>query len=296
MTLSEIASYNVNAVADVWQTVMTRGTAAGNVSETQLRRYVLGAYKFYIGRKNPDEIDKAAKRLDTLVAKTPDMQDKIGDLYFAVELYDRAMTEYRAVLDTEPNNRAVIEKISNYYVQVGNKALEDGKLEDARDAFTVAAETDPMHPEAGKLKFQAETMIRERDARKAADQDAIKRAEDFFSLAQQEALANRFPEAVALMLQSQAAYNEVSEEFPEEAQAKKRGLKDTENKIQVFKKQVSESVQAFSGADASQEIRAIATQKAAEVDRLTLDTLLKNAYDSELKRLEQKMAPSLNLE
>ena len=92
-------------------------------------------------------------------------------------------------------------------------------------------------PTPPKLRFAAQNLIKERDARQAADRDAIKRAEDFQTLAQQEALANRFPEAVALLMQAEQAYKEVSEEFPEEAQQKKRGARDVEFRMRDYKKQ-----------------------------------------------------------
>jgi tetratricopeptide (TPR) repeat protein len=295
-TLSENATRSVNAVADVWQTVLASPALAGNVSEGQLRKYVLDAYAYYVGRRNPREIDDASARLNKLTPLTPDMQARVGDLLMEAELFDRAMEEYRAVVRQDPGRRDVAEKIANYYVTAGEKALEENKLEDARETFKTAAETNPLHPAAEGLRLQAEALITARDTRLAASRDALDRADKLNTLAEDEAFKGRYAEAIALLRQADATYEEVTDEFPNEFQQRTRSQRNVRYRVQELQAQIMENAQIFSGSGAAQDIRRLAQKGGKGLETQALKALIEQNYQAALASVETQLQPALALE
>ncbi len=74
-------------------------------------------------------------------------------------------------------------KLADYYIDMGNKARETKKLEEALDWFKNAANADPLHPNAERLRLEAEHDIKERDARLAQAKEALERADKLQSTA-----------------------------------------------------------------------------------------------------------------
>ena len=291
--LPQDASRSVTAVADVWFTILSGRAPKGDVSDTQLRRYVEDAYAFYINRGNTAEIDAASARLDALTPKTPDLQVRIGDMFFEAALYERAMNEYRAVLRTAPDRRDVVEKMSAYYVDQGDKALENNRLEEALDAFRQALEVNPLHPTAEAQRLTIEGLISARDARLAGNRASIDRAHQFESLAEQEATRNRYAEAIALLRQASAAYYEVTDEFPAEHQRRMRGMNNLRYRIDELKKEIMVNAQIFSGSGFILDTRELARRGDPGLSEEALKTLVRREFENEMKKLEERMTPLL---
>ncbi|MCK5862279.1 MAG: hypothetical protein KAH38_07330, partial [Candidatus Hydrogenedentes bacterium] len=130
--LASDVSRSVNAVADIWWTIVTSRTLAGNISDTQLQRYVLKGYEYRIARGNEEEIEAAEGYYADLVSFTPDMHAGIGDMLYAAGFRERAVREYETALVAAPGRRDVVGKISEYYMEVGEEALNKNLLEEAR--------------------------------------------------------------------------------------------------------------------------------------------------------------------
>lgn len=291
--LPQDASRSVNAVADVWFTILSGRGPKGNVSDSQLRRYVEEAYSFYIARENTAEIEAVSPRLDALTPKTPDLQVRIGDMFFDAKLFDRAMDEYRAVLRAAPDRRDVVEKMSAYYVDLGDKALENNRLEEALDAFREALQVNPLHPTAEAQRLTAEGLITARDARLSTNRASIERAQQFETLAEQEALKNRYAEAIALLRQAGAAYDEVTDEFPAEHQRRMRGMNNLRFRIDELKKEIMANAQVFSGTGFVLDARNLARRGDPGLSEEALKTLVRREFENEMKKLEERMAPAL---
>ena len=195
--LSEDASRSVNAVADVHQSVLVGKVAAANISPSQIRDYVVRAIQFYIKRGNDAETDSAYKRLTDLNVSTVDLQKQIGDMFYDAGKYERAMQEYRAVLALDPARRDVTERIAAYYVKLGDDALNEKRLEVAREAYQNALNADKLQPDAQRKLLDAEKLIVERDARLASTRETLTAADDKIGQAEQLASA-RLRRAITL--------------------------------------------------------------------------------------------------
>lgn len=295
LTLSNDASRSVRAVADTWFTILTRNTLPGSISETQLQQYVIDAYAFYIHRKNTDEIDTAAERLNDIAPLTIDMRVKIGDFYYNAELFERAMEQYKEVKAAAPERRDVMEKIAEYNMRRGEDALRDNNLETALEAFQTAVDANPLHPLAEKSRIETLSLIAARDARLAANQDALNRAREFQTQAEQEGLGGNFAKAIALLKQAENAFNEVTDEFPTEFQLRTRGLNDVRYRTQELKQNIMENAQALSGSGFETDIQELAKQPVADLEKNALLDLIRQNLSAELQNLQTRMQPALTL-
>lgn len=294
MALPEDITRSVRAVADVWRAILTGTVPFGDSSEGQLQRYVLGAFDFYITRRNVDEIEAAAARLAALTPFTPDMRVRIGDMLYDAGFYERAMEEYEAVRRAAPERRDVIEKIAEFYVNRGHEALEKRQLESARDAFDKARNADPLHPTAERDYMLVEAMILARDSRQAADREALRRAGELETRAEQEAVYGRYAEAIAILNEAEKVYASVSDEFPLENQQRIRGLNNIRYRTQELKQEITVNAQLLSGAGFAPDAVRLARRQLQQADLKALQELITGAYEEEIRALQARMQSALS--
>ncbi len=156
-------SRSVNAVADVWWTIITSQTVPGNISERQLQDYVVSAYEYYVERGNEAEIDAADANYRKLTTYSADMSARIGDLLYAAGMRERAVKEYEAAVAAAPERRDIVEKIGNYHAERAEESLEKGLLEEAMAGFEKALSVNMLHPTAEKRRLEVAAMIQQRD-------------------------------------------------------------------------------------------------------------------------------------
>ncbi|MCC6489322.1 MAG: hypothetical protein IT364_17610 [Candidatus Hydrogenedentes bacterium] len=284
--LSEDASRSVNAVADVMLTVLRGSVTVTNISQGQIRDYILSAVQFFLARGNDAETESAYKKLVDLGFANEDLQKQIGDMYFDAGKYERAMELYRAVLAKSPSRRDVIERIAEYYVRVGDGALAEKKLEAALEAYTNALNADLLHPTAQSKKLEVEGMIAERDSRQVAAQKAIGEGDDLLRQAEQLVFKREFTDALNLLRQAQECYGSVTDEFPNEARQARGGQLDATNRIAQLQKDVVSNASSLSGLGSGGAVREEAAAAAQQVDEEALKRLLQAQFEAELERLK----------
>lgn len=289
-------SRSVNAVADVWWTIIASSTVPGNISAAQMQRYVLSAYAYYVERGRESEIEAADANYRKLTEYTPDMSAKIGDMLYAAGMRERAVKEYEAAVAAAPERRDVVEKIANYYAEVAEENLEKGLLEESMAGFEKALSVNMLHPTAEKRRLEVAALIQKRDDQLAQYQAQLKQAEDLRALAEEEAAKNRFAEAVALLKQSEEAYKTVGDEFPSEAQRRTRGLRDVQARTNELQQGLLTNTQAFSGAGFAPDLRALIAQDTAGLDQEILKTMVRLEYEAEVERLTAQMQSTLSIE
>ncbi|MBI4556582.1 MAG: hypothetical protein HY706_03280 [Candidatus Hydrogenedentes bacterium] len=287
--LAEDASRSVNAVADVWHTILTGNVVVANIADSQMRDYVVDSLKFYLSRHHRQEIDAAYARLAGMPAQTPELRNRIGDMFFEYGEFDRGIKEYEAVVAAEPNRRDVIEKISGYYVRVGDEALVRNELEQARDAFARAAEVDKLHAAAQEKLLEAQRMIGDRDARLETARQAIEQAKTLETQAEQQRLRRNYAQALATLRQVEILYKSVPDEFAAENHAARAGLNNVATLMRDVKGELVRNAETFSGSSTASDLRRLATGSARQLDEETLRTLLANQYRSEIAKLERDL-------
>ena len=284
----------VDAVADVWYTLLTAQGVPAAVSETQLRRYVLGAYAFYIARGNPAEIEAAAERFQKLSKATPDMRVQIGDLFYEAKMYERAMKEYLEVLAQQPDRREVVQRISDYYVSEGDRFLEDGALEQALKAYTTAADANPLHPTAQAKKLDAQKLISDRDKRREEQLNAMNQAAGLEAQSAEHAMNNFFAEATAQLAEANGIYEAITDEFPDIYAKASRAMRDNTNKIQELRQNLIANALQLSGVGFDLNVRSLAGLEARQMDQRMLSDLAKQVSTQAFAEVEADVQGALN--
>ena len=292
-TMAEDTSRSVDAVADVWYTILTSGAAPAGVSMSQVRGYVLAAIEFYIGRRNEAEIEASYQRLSPLTPMTPDMLKSIGDMFYAAGFYDRAVLEYQAILAVEPNRKDVVERIAQYYVKTGDDWLSRRRLELAYEAYANAAGTDPLHPEAEGKRLETERLISERDARLEAVRHNLAAAEDFQAQAERAAMQQKYGDAILFLKQAEESYGAVTDEFAGQYRTATLGLTAISDSLRLIRNDLVGNAQTLSGTSFLPEGKRLAAGVSDSIDTDALRALMTNQFNAEIARLKQDYRPSL---
>lgn len=285
--LSQDASRSVRAVADVWYTILAGSAAAGGVSDRQVRAYVLGAMEYYIGRGNMGEIDAAYERLMALNVADEALYQQIGNLFFDASLYEGAIREYQRVLAINPANREVADRMAEYYARMGEQALDGGELESAQEYFTLAADTNKLHPTAQQSLIQVNKLIEERNARMAEQEAKLSQAQERILEADRLRGERKFALAVTAFMHAREQLASVSDEFPQIAQQANLELKNVETRLSELQQDLIGNAQMLSGAGFVSE----AQMKAAKAEGTSKDglrRLTEGELREELQRLRQE--------
>lgn len=291
--ISEDASRSVNSVADVYQSVLTSRAASANISPSQIRDYVVSAIQFYIKRGNDAETESAYNRLTALNVSTVDLQKQIGDIFYDAGKYERAMKEYRAVLALDPARRDVTERIAAYYVKLGDDALNEQRLEDAREAYQNALNADKLQPNAQRRLLDAEKLIKERDARLDETRVTLTTADEKLSQADQLAFRRDYGGAIALLYEAQNGYGKVTDEFIAEYRLAQNGILTAESKLTQLRRDLVSNAPSLSGLGAGFTTREQAKAAAKSLDAEALRALLNKQYEAEIRRIKNETAGSM---
>ena len=283
--LSDDYSRSVAAVADVWSTVVTSGVVHAGVSEVQLRDYILNAMAYYVARRNPLDIDSNQQRLARLVPSTPDLDKRIGDMFFEAGYFDRAIRQYNNVLRAQPARRDVVEKLALYYMRMGNEALEEERLEAAHDAYAKALEVDPLHTEAEAKRLEAGRLIAQRDTRLETARRLIQEAGQLETDAERLAIRDRYADAIDVLKNARDRYEDVSNEFAAEFRAAAAGLTNIDFRLRELKGGLVQNAQRLSGGGLTLELQQLAARNTRELDQRALHKLTSNALEAEVDRL-----------
>lgn len=246
-TLPECVSISVNAVADVWYTILSPSDVIPSVPETSLRDYAIQGCAFFAKRGKVEETRNGISRLSDLVTFNDEMCVKVGDILMKYGMEELAIEQYKNAITLNPNLREVARKIADYYIRKSQELFKQKKLEEALELAKNATLADPLHPDAERLRLDIEKEVRDRDARYEHTKEALDRAEKLQTLSEQEAISGRIAEAIVLLREALAVYNEISEEFPLENQQKVRGIRKVNARIQELKGQLLETAKNFSG-------------------------------------------------
>lgn len=293
--LGQDISRSVNAVADVWYTILQGRAQVVNISETRVREYFIGALEYYLARRNTAEVSAVYEKLVSLGAQTPEMRKRIADMFYDAEQYERAIQEYRAVLAEQPGRRDVVQRISEYYKRRGEQAMKSGRLDAAREAYRQAAEADRLDPDAQQLLLQTEKRIADREERQKAAQTALDQAFAAEKNAEDCLRRSDYTEAMNQLTQAEQLYASVSDEFPEERRAAQNGLNNVVKRKNQLKDEMLRNAQNFSGSGSSGDVLLLVKSRQSELARESIAELLETERNAAIKALAADRKSALSV-
>ena len=287
------ASRSVNAVADVWYTILSSATPASGLSPSGMRDYTLGAMRFFLAMENYREVESVYEEAEKRDILTTDVQKSLGDLFFDAGLAERAIEEYQKVLERSPGRRDVTERMSRYYESVGDEADAQQNLEDARDAYANAISVDSLHPNAQRKLLDVETRIFARDERLLNQRAATEAARELVNRAQEAAVRRDYARAMALFRQAAQRYGDVTDEFPLEARIATSGIKDVMFRMDELKRELIANAQSLSGTGFRFDVQRL-VDNTGDRNQQALQEMLSAEYERALQELRQQVTADLD--
>ena len=291
--LSIDASRSVNAVADVWYTIISSAAPVFELSPSNIRDYSIGAIQFYLKLGNFEEVEEAYRDATAQGMITTAMRKSIGDLYFEAGFAERAIEEYEKVLADSPGQRDVTERISQYYEGVGDAAIARNNLEDARDAFALALNVDSLHPTAQRKLLSVEARIFARDERLISQRLATEEALSYENRAEEASVRRDYAMAISLLREAQSQYAAVTDEFPAEARVAELGNRNVGLRIAELKGELIENAQSLSGTGFRFDAQRLASQT-GDRNEQALKRMLNEEYDRALEALRRRVTDQSN--
>ncbi len=282
------ASRAVSAVADVWHTIFATQVEFANVEPGKMRNFLLGSIEFYLNRKNAPEAEDAYRRAAGLGILDAETRKEVADRFFAAGNKERAVDEYRMVLVEDPGRRDVVKKISSYYVSEGDVQLAKENLENARDAYATAVETDVLHPNAQRKLIDVRKKIADREARLIQSRDANDKARQLQTQAEEAAIRRNFARAIGILSEARTLLGSVSNEFIAESHMSQALLMSVNAQINQVKNELFNNAQTLSGSS-----RAISMQQLANAypsqNREGLQSLLHQIFEDRMVEMDVRL-------
>ena len=286
-SLPEDASRAVNAVVDVWYTVLHERALVTNVPEKRIREFMLSAVEFYIRRGNGTETETAYKRFRDMGFATADALKQICDSFYRIGAHERAMREYEAVLELDPQRSDVARRIAEYYSGLGDEALDNSDLVRARTAYKQAIGANPLHPTAQSQLIETEKRLASRESRLEAAQAALARGKQFEDGAERETVNQDYGRAIELLLDARSAYGSVDGEFSKERVDARTGLNRISTRLTELRNELIANAGSLSGSGATSDAPALAGATADRLGRESLKIILEEQYQDEIRSLRR---------
>lgn len=285
--LGQDASRSVNAVADVWHTLLTAPASAFEEPAAAKRDYVLGAIDFYLQQRNLSEAQATYElAMDEDLIDT-NVQKKIGDLYFDHGLYDQAIVEYQKILAKDSSQRDVVERVAEYHEMTGDAAADENRLEAARDSYAKAVEANSLHSGAQRKLLNIEARIFAREERLIQQRAAIDEARELENRAEEAAIRRDYARAISLLQDAQNRYGTVTDEFAAESREAINGQRIVMMRTKELKQELIGNSTDLSGSSAPFDASQIAAQT-PDVSRKALENMLQIEYRNAVTALGQQ--------
>ncbi len=293
-SLSQEASASVDTVADVWHTILSTGPAVGGVSQDQIRQYYLDALRYYLTEHvNAKEAQTAYDRILESGDLSVNVRKQIGDLYYDAGRFDRAMEEYRWVLEQEPGRDDVVGRMAEYYIGVGDRARQAMNLEAALEAYRQAQEANPVSADAQARRRETEDLIAARDARLEQARRDIAEAQALQQRSEQLEVQRNFGGAMDALQQARALYAAVPDEFMAESQEASRNLTAIDVKLRQLQTQLVQNTGQLSGSGFPVEARRLVAGKVQGVENQALQQILQEGFQTAIEDYSRRMESSL---
>ncbi len=257
-SLPHDASRSVNAVADVWYTVLTAQMPLYDQPVGAKRDYILDGLDFYLSLGNLEEAKAIYESAQDMNLMDNNLRKSIGDKYFAAGQFDRAMVEYQKILESAPDRRDVVERVAVFYEQAGDRAREKGDLEGAREAYAKAVDANSLLTDAQRKLLDVDSKIASRDQRLVVQRSAADEARELENRAEESAVRRDYAQAIALLREAEEKYASVTDEFPEEAKLANVGQRNVSLRLKELKQELIANSRTLSGSGFVQDAQQIA--------------------------------------
>lgn len=223
----------VDAVADVWYTILEAGTtkpaSAMSANDDMLANYFVDEIAYQLmDKRNFHQAGAVYENLAALNSTNPAIYEEVGDLYYAFETRqsaERSIREWRIAYELGGANRdAVARKISDHFLREGREYLEladekgkgETELPSALAAFKQALQYNWTSEAAADLIKDTNKRIAERNERREMTVSIIAKADQIREESDNLVTAGNFGNAIPNYRKAAEILNAVDDEFTDQ--------------------------------------------------------------------------------
>jgi tetratricopeptide (TPR) repeat protein len=199
------------------------------------------------------------------------------------------MEEYAKVLDEQPSNTRVADRMVDYYVQLGSSYMEENDLNNAEDAFLRAVNVSPTSTTARERLQEAQQAIATREEQLGGARGAVEAALSLEKRAEELAQNDNIGEAMDALLRARSLYQGVTPEFPEQRRLADSGLTAVNQRLNQLRASLIVNAQSLSGAAAAADAQALARRASPEIAEESLRAITAIQYKNRLAAITESL-------
>ncbi len=262
----------VEAVADVWNTVLRADAAAvgfalSKPSPRTLTWYFVDEMEFLLNVKNNmHQVEKVYSNFDLVNPRLVEAYDVLGDIFYANDNRDvklRGVSEWQKAYDLGgPERSRIGRKLSAHYMSEGKSFLdragqpesEETDLNNALNAFERALDFDRSSDMAAQLIQDTHVAIRERNERLEVTLNIIATGERIHEEANRYREAGDYANAISTFRQAIGFFEAVDDEFRDQAQTAREKIRRLRREIEdVIRDVLDAASQAIDEGDRARD-------------------------------------------
>jgi len=236
----------VHAVADTWFTILRRegDVTQARASDRSLAFYFVNEIEYLLNvKKNVRQADRAYANFEAVNPGLSEAYERIGDLYYnygTPETTERGVHEWRQAHQIAGADRQrIAEKLSNHYIQVGQRFAEkyetnereETDLPNALRAFENALDLNRTSAEAADLIQATNVAIQQRNQRLQLTVELIATGERIREEADRARVEGDFGNAIATYRQTLSFFEAVDDEFRDQARIADESVRNVNKDI-----------------------------------------------------------------
>lgn len=309
----------VEAISDVWNTVLKQGKGVGTSSDEALTWFLVDEIEYLLSvKKNVREAEHAQDQFTRVNRNDFEAYEKVADYFYGfggdsgldigLRMWETSLTA------SGPERRRVLGKLAAHYMKEGQEDFDlaqqpnapKDSLERARVQFLRALEYDRSSQEAANMVKEVNTAIEVKLALQMDMMEFVSKGQEMMRKAEGDTAQQKYESALKWFERSILTFSQVGSEFEEQARASSEGTERAKSQINRLINSVFDGGRSFlnQGDDLfDQKKYAASIVEYKKVDphvdflnnvdlgpgqRTELDELLAQASDSEIKAGNEK--------
>ena len=241
---SKFFSSSINAVLDIWNTVLTPNQTAFGAEPSPENRtwYLVDEIGYQLDeKKNSQQANHAYTYFSSVNPGIMEAYEQAGDVFYENGDVPQGVREWEFALQYSGAGRdRIITKLSEHYLMVGREALQeaqddvkkrDGELARALHAFEKALQYKRKSREAVDLITQTNDTIRKREEKRTMILGIMTAAEKIITQAEEAAAQEEFVVSIPTYESAIEQLGIVENDFPEQFDLAQKKIEDAKSAI-----------------------------------------------------------------
>ncbi len=234
----------VEAISDVWNTVLARSEGVGASSDEALTWFLVDKIEYLLSvKKNVREAERAQEMFSRINRNDFEAYEKVADYFYGfggemgtdigLRMWETSLTA------SGPERRRVLGKLADHYMNEGEEVFQLAKqpnapkdsLERAKVQFLRALEYDRNSQAAAMKVKEVQAAIEDKLEQQMTMMELVSSAQEMMRKAEGNLAQKAYESALSTFERSIHTFSQVSSEFEEQARASSEGTERAKSQI-----------------------------------------------------------------